>query len=112
MPEPTNPEYHFKLLSTDRVPPIGLHEFRMRFYECFTGGESHWHWGRPCRRQCRKKKDALEKIPKRDREVIEGGDGREAFWGLLAVEEIQFLRVVVYCVLSLAGPCAFWGGLD
>jgi len=80
----------------------------MRYYECLTGGVSHTHWWRACRKQCRKRKDALEKIPKRDREVIEDGDEREIFWGLLAVEEIQFVRVLLYHILCLAGPFVFW----
>lgn len=108
LPEATNSEYHYRLKPTDAVPPIGQHEFKMRYYECLTGGESHVHWWRACRKQCRKKKDALEKIPKRDREVIEDGDSREVFWGLLAVEEIQFVRVLVYHVLCLTGPLVFW----
>lgn len=70
--------------------------------------KKHAHRFRSCRKPCRIKNDALEKIPKRDREVIEEGDAREEFWGLLVVEEIQFLRVFAYHVTFIAGPFVFW----
>jgi hypothetical protein len=108
MPDITNPEYEFTPKPADPMPPVSRHEFKRKFYSCYKGGKKHHHFLRGCRRQCRRKADALERIPKRDREIIEDGDGREIFWGLLADEEIQALRVVIYNVILLAGPIAFW----
>jgi hypothetical protein len=53
-------------------------------------------------------KDALTKIPKRDRRVIEDGNGREIFWGLYAVEVVSFATVVMYHTIILVGPFVFW----
>jgi hypothetical protein len=108
MPDITNPEYEFTPKPADPMPPVSRHEFKRRFYGCYKGGKKHRHFFANCRRQCRNKADALERIPKRDREVIEEGDGREIYWGLLADEEIQALRVVVYNIVLLAGPIVFW----
>jgi hypothetical protein len=108
---PTYPQYSFSPKPrgpADPEPPISRHEFRNRFYKCYRGGKKHNHRFWSCRKQCRRKNDALEKIPKRDREVIEEGDTREIFWGLLAVEEIQFLRVLIYHIAFIAGPFTFW----
>lgn len=60
-----------------------------------------------CRKRCRDKDDALEKIPKRDRPVVEDGDCREIFWGLRAHEEIRGLLVAIYHVGFLVAAFAF-----
>lgn len=108
---PTYPQYHFTPKPrgpADPEPPISRHEFRNRFYKCYKGGKKHTHRFWSCRKLCRIKDDALERIPRRDREVVEEGDAREEFSGLLAVEEPQVLRVVIYHVLFVAGPFTFW----
>lgn len=106
MPQPNEPRYHFK--STKIRPPIIPHIFKVRFYECTRGGRSHKHWWRACRMRCSNRKDYLEKIPKRDHEIEEDDDEPETFWGLLAMEEIQFIRIALYTMLILVGPLAFW----
>lgn len=39
----------------------------------------------------------------------EAEPGEEPYWGLLAVEDISFMRVMVYHLLALLGPVVFWG---
>jgi hypothetical protein len=58
--------------------------------------------------RCSNRKDYLEKIPKREHEIEEDDDEPETFWGLLAIEEIQFIRIALYTMLILVGPLAFW----
>jgi len=106
MPQPGHPGYYFK--PTNSRPPIVPHIFKVRFYECTRGNRSHRHWWRSCRMRCSSRKDHLERIPKRDHEIEEDDDEPETFWGLLAIEEIQFLRLALYSVLMLVGPIAFW----
>jgi hypothetical protein len=53
-------------------------------------------------------KGALQRIPKRDIEVMEHGDERDLFWGLLAVDEISFFVVAIYHVVLLLPSLLFW----
>jgi hypothetical protein len=106
------PDYHLQYEFYPRppktIPPIKPWEFKCRFYTCFQGGSKHRHLFLKCRKPCRLKKDALDRIPKCDRSVIEEGDQREIFWGLLAVEQISFAMVAMYHFLILAPTFVFW----
>lgn len=90
-------------------PPITRHEFKRRFYGCFKCGSWHKCKSAKCQRRCRPKGTALERIPKRDRRLMEDGSDREIYWGILAVETHSFIRVLMYHVLFLLGPLMFWG---
>jgi hypothetical protein len=109
MPDVKDPEYHFVPKPADPMPPISEHEFNRKFYNCYRGSKRHRHFlGITCRKTCRPANDALDRIPKRDRQVIIEGDKREIFWGLLAREAVSFRRVVVYHVIFLSAPFVFW----
>ena len=101
-------EYHFAPRPPTQMPPIKPEEFKCRFYACYRGGNKHHHFFPKCRRPCRDKQDALNRIPKRDRDVIEDGDNREIFWGLVAVEQISFFMVAMYHSVILAPCLTFW----
>lgn len=58
--------------------------------------------------RCSNRKDYLEKIPKREHAVDEDNEAPEMFWGLLAIEEIQFLRIAVYTIAMTIAPLGFW----
>jgi hypothetical protein len=104
-----NLDYYYLLQADDPEPPLSRHEFAHRFYKCYAGGKRHTHWWwATCKISCRKNDDYLQKIPKRDRWVVEDSDKPEIFWGLLAKEVIQFIRVFLYHLISLGGPVAFF----
>ncbi|KAF2421549.1 hypothetical protein EJ08DRAFT_491691 [Tothia fuscella] len=104
--DPNHPEYRFK--PVERDPPVTPREFRSRFYSCYQGGKKHAHRWRQCRHQSLGSADALERIPKRDRMVVEESEKREDFWGLEAVECISFLMFAIYQFLFLIAPFVFW----
>lgn len=109
MPETANPEYVFVPNDMNPACPISPDEFRLRFYECYRGGEKrHRHHFRNCRKQARPKRDCVDLIPKRRSNVVEDSDETDRFWGLLAVEYPAFWIVATYQVLFITGPFVFW----
>lgn len=114
MPKTTDPgfnEYSFipkPIGPADPNPPLTRDEFKKRYYSCYKGKRRNSHFIVSCRKKCRNKNDALEKVPKRDREVNEEGDSREFFWGLRAAEEIQFIIVSIYIALVFVTVFVFW----
>lgn len=92
--------------------PISEEQFRDRFYDCHDCRPGTWHFSGLCLSRTQHCKDndlLLAKVPKRDSDMNEAEPGEEPYWGLLAVEDISFMRVMVYHLLALLGPVVFWG---
>jgi hypothetical protein len=51
---------------------------------------------------------SLDRVPKRNRRLVEDGTDRTTFWGLLAIEALCFWKVLLYHVLFLLFPFVFW----
>jgi hypothetical protein len=111
LPEDTNSDYIFTPKPPSPVPPISKHEFKMRFYSCDnTPTLLHRIGLHTSNRTCRRfagTAGALERIPKRNHQLLVKSYDRELVWGLLAIECPSFFRIGVYHVLILAGPTVF-----
>jgi hypothetical protein len=110
MPELGKPGYVFEPNALNPSCPISPDEFKRRFDLCYRskhGRHRHWPWFRPCRKPSRPKRDNLDLIPKRRTNVIEDSDASDLFWGLLAVEHLNFWVVAIYQVLFVCGPIVF-----
>ena len=82
------------------MPPITPHEFRRRYYSCHgncpVSRSSLLCYFHRCKKPCRLRLDAVDRIPKRTSRLEMEGDARSSFWGLYAVERISFLKIAVY----------------
>lgn len=89
------------------MPPVRKDEFWKRFH---FGADRNplLRLFFPYKKPCRSCHTAIGRLPKRIRRLEEGGEAHEDFWGLLAVEDISFLRIALYHSVILAGPFIFW----
>jgi hypothetical protein len=99
------------------IPPIGAHEFNLRFYH---GLHEPWFGSRLPVLPMRNFNDdgeLLHRIPKKLSYLDENSDGRETFWGLYARESVSFSWVWFYQIISLV-PCfaylasSLWKGFE
>lgn len=89
------------------MPPISQHEFQRRFYFCYKPS-SLCRFLHKCKKPCRPSSEAIDRIPKRTGPFEEAGDGREYFWGILAVEKVSFIVVAYYHAVIFLGPFVFY----
>ena len=110
-PEDTDRDYDFRPKPPMPIPPIQPHEFTQRFYLCRRRGKLHRYHLTPCRKKCGRypgPNGALARIPKRNTWPDVAGQEREFLWGLLAIERPSLFRVLLYHILILSAPFAFW----
>lgn len=110
MPPSENKHYQYRPKPMRDMPPISQHEFWKRFYfgqpcRLFCRLTRRFH---KCKKTCRPCCDAVDRVPKKIWPLEEGGDAREYFWGMLAVEKVSFPVVACYHSIFLIGPFAFW----
>lgn len=112
MPPKDDKEYEFIPKPADPMPPVSRHEFWRRYHYCYKGEKKHFRWfGKCCTGLCRGIADCLERVPKRDRKVLEEISSREIYWGLQAIEKPHALRLFLYyfgLLLSTVGFCVWW----
>ena len=101
-------QYH----RVEENPPVTTHQFESRFHAChrrclsaFMGIRNPFH---RCRLPCKRKADAVNRVPKRVRPLDIGVSAQEIFWGLKAVERPCFVKVALFHVVPIAPTLIFW----
>jgi hypothetical protein len=88
------------------IPPIKPEEFELALSSCCS---SCFMWLFHDCIGTSQGNEAVERIPKRRGEFALKSGTREFAWGLEAQHSISFLRMLIYHLIVLAGPFAFWG---
>jgi hypothetical protein len=113
LPPLPNADYHF---SRGPEPPFFDETFKARFYGCLSAT----CWVAQMRvfcflHQCQGRTnsgyyDVLKCLPRRKYVWnLDHSDATSEAWGLYAKVDLSFFRTVVYHVVILSGPAAFWG---
>lgn len=87
----------------DLIPPIGPHQFYDRFYACYNPRRI-FHFYHRCKKLNRSNRDLLDQFPKRKTSLIEDSDKHEAFWGIVAREQLSVFRILLYHFICVV-PC-------
>lgn len=105
-PNKHDKRYHYDPRPIKPNPPIDNHEFSRRLYACYAP-RPHLHWFHKCKRAC-SSRTILALLPKRDFELEEGGDKREDFWGLHAIDQFSFFRALIWNMLIFLPSILFF----
>ena len=100
-------QYEFMPKPMDSLQPVSPHQFHYSFYAC---RKKHPLFCRlhNCKKISAHSCGLLEKLPKRVQFLELGGDQTEDFFGIFAREIPAARMIVIYNLLALAGPTAFF----